>query len=103
MSWYEVIFGTEIWNHLVMEISFWGHSPENAKERFDYRDGMDETKYADLLNKEIHDKHKKLPDELKIPFLFIDPVCHIFKDPCDSKTRDVTDREKEMFRKYTDR
>ena len=63
----------------------------------------DEAKVADLLNKEIHEKHKNLPEDLKIPFLFIDPVSHIFKDPCDDETREVTVREKEQFRKYTDR
>ena len=33
MNWYEAIFGEEIWKHLAMEISFWGHKEEEAKDR----------------------------------------------------------------------
>ena len=119
MNWYEAIFGNDIWKHLAMEISFWGHTEDESKKRmttrkvlnsfqllewnYSYSLQIDETKFAYLLNKEIHEKHKNLPDDLEIPFLFIDPVSHIFKDPCDNETRGVTVREKEQYRKYTDR
>ena len=33
MNWYEAIFGKDIWKHLAMEISFWGHKDEEAKDR----------------------------------------------------------------------
>ena len=33
MNWYEAIFGKDIWKHLAMEISFWGHKDEQANLR----------------------------------------------------------------------
>ena len=33
MKWYEAIFGGNLWNHLVIETSFWSHSEENSKDR----------------------------------------------------------------------
>lgn len=51
---------------------------------------------------QIHDKHSNLPKNLQIPFLFIDPVLDIFKDPCDSKTRKLDSIEKIRFQEYTD-
>jgi len=39
---------------------------------------------------------------LDIPFVFIDPVVDIFKDPLDKSTKNVSLREKQQFRKYTD-
>ena len=63
---------------------------------------MDETKFAIDINNQIHQAHN-IPEDLKIPFLFIDPVVDIFKDPCNDGTREVTSREKEQFQKYTDK
>ena len=68
-----------------------------------YYPQIDETRFARDINKKIHEKHKNLPEDLQIPFLFIDPIVDIFEDPCDSKTREVTSREKEQFQKYTDK
>ena len=64
---------------------------------------IDELSFANDINKKIHEKHKNLPKDVEIPFLFIDPVVDIFKDPCNSGTTQVTTREKEQFQKYTDK
>ena len=63
----------------------------------------DEERYAASLNSKIHEKHPNIPENLTIPVVFIDPVLQIFKDPCDSKTIPISDREKEMFDNYTSR
>ena len=68
-----------------------------------YHPQIDETRFAKDINKKIHEKHKNLPEDLQIPFLFIDPVVDIFEDPCDKKASQVTSREKEQFQKYTDK
>ena len=64
---------------------------------------IDETRFANDINKKIHEKHKNLAEDLQIPFLFIDPVVDIFEDQCDVKASHVTSREKEQFQKYTDK
>ena len=33
MNWYEAIFGKEIWKSIAFEVSFWGHSKEDQKDR----------------------------------------------------------------------
>ena len=33
MKWYEAIFGESIWNHMVIETSFWKHSEEESAKR----------------------------------------------------------------------
>ena len=38
MNWYEAIFGDQIWNHLAIEISFWSHKEEQAKDRMETRE-----------------------------------------------------------------
>ena len=55
------------------------------------------------MNSKIHEKHPNIPENLTIPVVFIDPVLQIFKDPCESKTISISDREKEMFDNYTSR
>ena len=65
----------------------------------------DETKFAEEIDRKIHEKHKNLQKNLNIPFLFIDPVVRIFDDPCDTESSglDVTSREIEKFQEYTDK
>ena len=120
MKWYEAIFGEDVWKHLVIETSFWKHSEEKAtKRKLDrnvyYFNGYltwnepiilfqtDEESYGKSLNTKIHEKHPNIPDTLTIPVFFIDPVLHIYKDPCDADTLSISDREKEKFDHYTSR
>ena len=63
----------------------------------------DEESYGKSLNAKIHEKHPNIPDTLTIPVFFIDPVLHIYKDPCDADTLSISDREKEKFDHYTSR
>ena len=65
-----------------------------------YHFQTNETTYARDLNKIIHEKHSNVLSNLTIPVVFIDPVIHIFKDPCDSRTNPVSSTEKEKFHTY---
>ena len=64
---------------------------------------MDETNFAKLINTKIHEKHSNIPRDFVIPFLFIDPVVDVFRDPCDKYSRTVTLQEKEQFVIYTEK
>ena len=37
LLWYEAIFGKEMWKHVVVETSFWSHSEEAVKQRWNER------------------------------------------------------------------
>ena len=41
MNWYEAIFGDDIWKHLAIEISFWGHTEFEAEHRMSTRKVLD--------------------------------------------------------------
>ena len=33
IQWYEAIFGTDMWKHVVMETTYWGHTLVDANKR----------------------------------------------------------------------
>lgn len=55
------------------------------------------------MNSKIHEKHPNISDNITIPVVFIDPVLHIYKDPCDPQSLTISDTERKKFDEYTSR
>ena len=53
MKWYEAIFGDNLWNHLVIEVSFWEHTKSAIIKR---RNSRGVSKLADFIFHTNHDQ-----------------------------------------------
>jgi hypothetical protein len=101
LNWYEAIFGKEMWKHVVTETTFWKHSTAATNDRRDNRqmnDTLQELQWREKIHKDLG-----IPKEVNIPSVFIDPVVHIFVDPCNSKYTAPEEIEKDKFIEYTDK
>ena len=54
LRWYEAIFGTDMWKHVVTETTFWGHSVAEVENRKRERNQDEATRQKQFAQK-FHD------------------------------------------------
>jgi len=101
LTWYEAIFGKDMWKHVITETTFWKHTNAAATERLNKRqlnDSIQETNWQDKIHEVL-----AVPRDVKVPSVFIDPVVHIYVDHCNPKYTRPEQREIQKFLEYNDK
>jgi len=95
---YEEIFGKEMWNNVIVEMSYWKHGTRDACDRKSRFDGLDEQQQEREMNEKLNDEFGV---KRHIPVLFIDPVFKGFYPTDGSTYRRIEQREHDIFKNQT--
>ncbi len=102
LIWYEAIFGKEMWKHVITETTFWKHSKAAVEDRINNRKNLNDSIQESLWREKLHED-LGVPRDVIVPSVFIDPVVHIFVDPCSPNYSPPEDGEIRKFKEYTDK
>ncbi len=101
LTWYEVIFGKEMWKHVIIETTFWKHGKADVLDRQRTRK-INESILEKNWQEEIY-KKLAVSKNILIPSVFIDPVVDIFVDPCNEYYMEPESREIVKFIENVDK
>jgi hypothetical protein len=90
-----------MWTHVITETTFWKHSQAHVLDRLE-KQSLNESVRESILHEKLF-KTLNVSREIRVPNVFIDPVAHIFVDPCNPKYSKPEPREIEKFIEYTDK
>ena len=95
---YQEIFGKEMWNNVIVEMSYWQHRKNDACDRKSSFDGLDEQQQAMEINSKLKEEFGV---ERYVPIVFIDPVYKGFHPTNTKVYRKIESREHDIFKNQT--
>ncbi len=90
-----------MWTHVITETTFWKHSQAHVLDRLE-KQNLNESVRESTWQANLYE-NLTVSREIRVPNVFIDPVVHIFVDPCNPKYSKPEPREIEKFIEHTDK